>query len=61
MMLAAALETKSSHPLSASIVNHYSGCLADKVKELGPTMGLPEVTQFKNQDGKVFGTYSPHL
>ncbi|XP_057294920.1 probable cadmium-transporting ATPase [Hydractinia symbiolongicarpus] len=48
---AAALETKSSHPLAASIVNHYSGCITDKIDELGSTVGLPDVTGFKNESG----------
>ncbi|XP_057294919.1 probable cadmium-transporting ATPase isoform X2 [Hydractinia symbiolongicarpus] len=48
---AAALETKSSHPLAASIVNHYSGCITDKIDELGSTVGLPDVTGFENETG----------
>ena len=49
--LAAALETKSSHPLAACIVNHYSGCITDKISDFGVNVGLPEVTKFKNEDG----------
>ena len=49
--LAAAIETKSSHPLAACIVNHYSGCITDKIDNFGVAVGLPEVTDFKNHDG----------
>ena len=49
--LSASLETKSSHPLAASIVNHYSGCITDKIGEFGVDVGLPEVTGFKNHEG----------
>ena len=32
LRLAAALESKSSHPLAAAIVNEFSGCVAEMVK-----------------------------
>lgn len=50
-MYAAALETKSSHPVAAAIVNHFSGCITDKIDQFGSQINLPDVTQFKNEDG----------
>ena len=32
LRLAAALESKSTHPLAAAIVNEFSGCVAEMVK-----------------------------
>ena len=51
MKCAAALETKSSHPVAAAIVNHFSGCITDKISEFGSNIDLPEVTKFKNESG----------
>ena len=60
--LAASLETKSSHPLAACIVNHYSGCITDKIDEMGVAVGLPDVKKFKNHDGMgLSGDVSDHL
>ena len=49
--LVAALETKSSHPLAVAIVNLYSGCITNKIAELGSQIGLSEVNKFKNESG----------
>ena len=51
IMYAAALETKSSHPVAAAIVNRFSGCITDKIEEFGSQINLPDVTKFKNEDG----------
>jgi len=51
LMKAAALETKSTHPIAASIINHYTGCITNKITEFGKQVGLPEVSKFKNEDG----------
>jgi len=48
---AAALETKSTHPIASTIINHYSGCITSKISELGAQVGLPDVSKFKNEDG----------
>ena len=48
---AAALETKSSHPVAAAIVNHFSGCITDKIAEFGSQINLPDVSKFKNEGG----------
>jgi Cation transport ATPase len=50
-MYAAALETKSSHPVAAAIVNHFSGCITDKIAQYGAQINLPDVTKFKNESG----------
>ena len=50
-MYAAALETKSSHPVASAIVNHFSGCITDKIEEFGSHINLPEVRKFKNESG----------
>ena len=61
-MLAASLETKSSHPLAACIVNHYSGCITDKIDEMGVAVGLPDVKNFKNHEGMgLSGHVSDHV
>jgi len=51
LMKAAALETKSTHPIAASIINHYTGCITNKITEFGKQVGLPEVSKFKNEGG----------
>ena len=56
-----ALEAKSSHPVAAALVNHYSGCIADKIASLGTNVGLPDVTDFKSVPGQgLKGTVSDH-
>ena len=51
MMYAAALETKSSHPVAAAIVNHFSGCITDKIEQFGSQINLLDVAKFKNEAG----------
>lgn len=48
---AAALETKSSHPVAAAVVSHFSGCITDQITEYGSQINLPEVQKFKNESG----------
>ncbi|XP_031562992.1 cadmium/zinc-transporting ATPase HMA3-like [Actinia tenebrosa] len=50
LRLAAGLESKSVHPIAAAIVNEFSGCVAEMVKN--QVISLPEVTQFKMYEGK---------
>ena len=47
----AALEVKSSHPVASAIVNHYSGCITDKIAIFGSGVGLPDVSSFKSLGG----------
>ena len=43
-------------------MNHYSGCITDKIDEYGVAVGLPEVTGFKNNDGMgLSGKADDHL
>ena len=51
LKMIAALEVKSSHPVAAAIVNHYSGCITDKIASLGSGVGLPDVKSFKTLPG----------
>ena len=58
----ATLETKSSHPLAAAIVNIYTGCLNEKLLELGTDLGLPDVRNFKNEEGMgLSGLVDEHI
>lgn len=50
LRLAAGLESKTVHPISAAIVNEFSGCVAEMVKN--QTVILPEVTQFEMYEGQ---------
>ena len=50
LRLAAALESKSSHPLAAAIVNESAGCIAEMVKSQNAT--LPEVSRFELHEGQ---------
>ena len=50
LRLAAALESKSSHPLAAAIVNQFAGCVAEMVKSRSAT--LPEVSRFELHEGQ---------
>ena len=50
LRLAAALESKSCHPLAAAIVNEFSGCAATMVAEQKIT--LPEVSRFQLHEGQ---------
>lgn len=50
LRLAAGLESKTVHPISAAIVNEFSGCVAEMVKN--QTVVLPEVTRFTMHEGQ---------
>ena len=49
--LAASLEVKCSHPLSAAIVQRFSGCLSGKTDDSGAVHGLSEVEEFQSLEG----------
>jgi len=49
--LIAALEVKSSHPVASALVNHYSGCITDKIANFGTSVGLPDVIDFISVPG----------
>ena len=61
LRVAAALESKSSHPLAAAIVNDFFGCIAGNVSsESGVT--LPEVSRFELEEGQgISGVVERHL
>ena len=60
LRLAAALESKSSHPLAAAIVNEFSGCVAERVKS--QSASLPEVSRFNLHEGQgISGVVDGHL
>ena len=60
LRLAAALETKSSHPLAAAIVNEFAGCVAEMIKSQSAT--LPEVSRFELLEGQgIAGVVDGHL
>ena len=60
LRLAAALESKSSHPLAAAIVNEFSGCVTDMVTS--QSVVLPEVSRFELHGGQgISGIVEGHL
>ena len=60
LRLAAALESKSSHPLAAAIVNEFAGCDTEKVNS--QSASLPEVSRFELHEGQgISGTVDGHL
>ena len=60
LRLAAALESKSSHPLAAAIVNEFAGCVGEMVKSQSAT--LPEVSRFELREGQgISGVVDSHL
>ena len=60
LRLAAALESKSSHPLAAAVVNEFAGCVAEMVKSQSAT--LPEVSRFELREGQgISGVVNGHL
>ena len=60
LRLAAALESKSSHPLAAAIVNEFAGCVAEMVASQNSS--LPEVSHFKLHEGQgISGVVDGHL
>lgn len=52
MHMVASIETKSSHPLAASLVNHVLGCVASVVGSEGNNAGLAQVTNFQATEGR---------
>ena len=60
LRLAAALESKSSHPLAAAIVNEFAGCVAEMLNSQNTT--LPEVSRFDLHEGQgISGIVDSHL
>jgi len=58
LRLAAALESKSSHPLAAAVVNDFFGCIAENVD----SVTLPEVSRFELEEGRgISGVVEGHL
>ena len=58
LRLAAALESKSSHPLAAAVVNDFFGCIAGNVD----SVTLPEVSRFQLEEGQgISGVVEGHL
>ena len=60
LRLAAAVETKSSHPLAAAIVGEFTGCVTEMVYSQSDI--LPEVSHFELHEGEgISGTVDGHL
>ena len=60
LRLAAALESKSSHPLAAAIVSKFAGCDTEMVK--WKSASLPEVSRFELHEGQgISGIVDGHL
>ncbi|XP_044172462.1 probable cadmium-transporting ATPase [Acropora millepora] len=60
LRLAAALESKSSHPLAAAVVNKFSGCVAEMLTSESPS--LPEVSRFQLHEGQgISGNVDGHV
>ena len=60
LRLAAALESKSSHPLAAAIVNEFAGCVAEMLNSQNAS--LPEVSRFELHEGQgISGIVDGHL
>ncbi|KAL9988539.1 hypothetical protein ACROYT_G002996 [Oculina patagonica] len=59
LRLAAALESKSSHPLAAAVVNEFIGCVGEMVTN---GTALPEVASFELHEGQgISGVVEGHL
>ena len=59
LRLAAALESKSSHPLAAAIVNEFTGCVTEMITS--QIFGLPEVSRFELHEGQgISGVVEDH-
>ena len=59
LRLAAALESKSSHPLAAAVVNKFSGCVAEMLTSENSI--LPEVLRFELHEGRgISGVVDGH-
>ena len=60
LILAAALESKSSHPLAAAIISKFAGCDTEMVK--WQSASLPEVSRFELHEGQgISGIVDGHL
>ena len=60
LRLAAALESKSSHPLAAAVVSEFAGCVGEMVAS--KQSGLPEVSRFELHEGQgISGVVDGHL
>lgn len=59
---AAALESKSSHPLAAAVVTEFTGeCIADFVND-AEEIQLPDVSNFRTMEGQgISGVVEDHL
>ena len=58
LRLAAALESKSSHPLASAVVNDFFGCIAGNID----FVTLPDVSRFEIEEGKgISGVVESHL
>ena len=61
LRLAAALESKSSHPLAAAVVNEFVGCVAGMTASPNG-IGFPEVSNFELHEGRgISGVVEGHL
>jgi Cu+-exporting ATPase len=62
MRWAAALESKSSHPLGAAVVTEFTGeCVADFVNDV-EEIQLPDVSNFKTMEGQgISGVVEGHF
>lgn len=62
MRWAAALESKSSHPLAAAVVTEFTGeCIADFVNDV-EEIQLPDVTNFRTIEGQgISGVVEGHM
>ena len=59
LRLAAALESKSSHPLAAAIVNEFTGCVTEMITL--QIFSLPEVSRFELHEGQgISGVVENH-
>ena len=60
LRLAAALESKSSHPLAAAIVSEFVGCVTEMA--YSQSTSLPEVSHFELHEGQgIAGIVDSHL
>ncbi|XP_074626038.1 uncharacterized protein LOC141884211 [Acropora palmata] len=60
LRLAAALESKSSHPLAAAIVNEFTGCVTEMATS--QILTLPEVSHLELHEGQgISGVVEGHL
>ena len=51
------LELQSRHPLAVSLVSSYAGCMTEAIEELGVSLNLPTISEFRIIEGRgVTGT-----